>query len=1007
MGKPLMCGSTAAIAILQLAAIASPATRPESPAISVVDLSSPSAWQPMPDWLANPAGKSTVTAGRGLRFSVAEPGRGMKWRFAPAQPVTTAGHEVLTIRYRASGIARRSDYFLYLGDMSSGQPQREFDAFSLSAVIDDGAWHQLSVEVPAMRVTTFAMQAQAVGTGSYVEIAEICLALSRPTYRLKDYLDIQPGRTQAQDYRTMDFCPNIPAKPWLAQIGMDPAWFAQPEVAIDGIPFRVHVSEPQVLATSLEQLDDVSLEVGSPAEGIYLLMGARFAGEESPSLGTGPLVQVRQVERFVVRIKYADGIEEQIFPARLPSGQHVVTQEPGVYVVQPSRPDVIKRLHLVDGMRNGQFVLAGITLGPRVQSSGGASQSAPIATRPVRSLVVPPDAITTPTTALILSGRPQKAKALINRITECSWLTSPSPLYTVEPTDKIEATLNARPLPSDEIELNLQLVNNSTQPVTVTTTFPQLTGLDPGGDARDLQYCFPRRGCAITSSDANLREPYSGLFPLQFMDVWHPQAGGLYMMVHDTSNTPKTYWLSKHGSLDMGVDYWPTTLQPGQRWILPPAVIGAHRGDWHAALQAYRRWLTTWYRPLVERKQWFREVFNFRQQFLNFAFPRPNGMFDPKTRKLDFMTAVKADAEKFGGIDYLHLFDWGWTPDHGRCGDYDPWLHLGGLEQFAQQVHQVQDAGIPVGLYIEGYLIDPASDIAKQHGQAWQMLRADGQPYTTFAPSLNMCPQVPAWQYYLAGVYGRVARETGAKGYYIDEFGNAAFYICHNPSHGHPTPTSPVRDEQVLTQKVRKAVPGEAVVYTEDTPTDVSSQYQDGSFTYAICCSLDYLSPVPLNLTRFALPDFKTFEIIACDKPLADDQQAVKRVFFNGEGIWLEGMADDWFAPETRTLIAKTHHILRQYRQAFMGPDPIPLAPTGHRDVWANRFSSTSEVVWTLYNSAYWTVRGDLLSVDHLPGATYADAWNNRQIFPRISGNQAFLSFELGPRDVGCVVQHR
>ncbi len=47
---------------------------------------------------------------------------------------------------------------------------------------------------------------------------------------------------------------------------------------------------------------------------------------------------------------------------------------------------------------------------------------------------------------------------------------------------------------------------------------------------------------------------------------------------------------------------------------------------------------------------------------------------------------------------------------------------------FHRAVEQTQDAGIPVGLYLEGYLIDPPSRIAQAHGKEWEIIGADGKP---------------------------------------------------------------------------------------------------------------------------------------------------------------------------------------------------------------------------------------------------------------------------------------
>jgi hypothetical protein len=150
-------------------------------------------------------------------------------------------------------------------------------------------------------------------------------------------------------------------------------------------------------------------------------------------------------------------------------------------------------------------------------------------------------------------------------------------------------------------------------------------------------------------------------------------------------------------------------------------------------------------------------------------------------------------------------------------------------------------------------------------------------------------------------------------------------------------------------------------------------------------------------------------------------------VFFSGEGIWLEGIADEWFTPETRATIARCHAILAQYADAFITDRPTPLIPTLMGNVYANEFpvyggrdagvgttdpakaaaaaASGAKRVWTLYNANPRTVRGPVLRVEHYPGTRYLDAWNDRPAQVQIVGDEAEISLELGPKDVGCVVR--
>jgi len=205
-------------------------------------------------------------------------------------------------------------------------------------------------------------------------------------------------------------------------------------------------------------------------------------------------------------------------------------------------------------------------------------------------------------------------------------------------------------------------------------------------------------------------------------------------------------------------------------------------------------------------------------------------------------------------------------------------------------------------------------------------------------------------------------------------------------------------------------VPKECVVYTEETPCDLNSQFQDGSFTYCVNAGQGWLRPylpVALKLFRFAFPDFKTFEIITCDRPTGSNVEAVKQVFFNGEGLWIQGEPEGWFTKETLEAIRRCMGLLREHREAIAGDEVEPFIPTLVGGVFANEFRGRRETVWTLYNSNPLTVRGPVLEVRHVGGARYFDLWRGRELRPRVVGGKALISLELGPHDVGMVAQVR
>ena len=738
-----------------------------------------------------------------------------------------------------------------------------------------------------------------------------------------------------------------------------------------------------------------------------------------------------------------------VFPFNAASRQYVIKEGIAVYAVVPTRSIKIERMILHDHMKQGAFYLAGVTLLKQDEMEKGFGKAKKRISEVRKELPSVPAIKKQGKEIIFASGRTRCVFDLscglglksLENANKVNCLQEPSPVFALKldgqrissldfrceekgsggknsrlvlEHDRMEAVIHLSFNKRAELVLSLALTNKSDKRVSLVPIFPLLKGLLVDDDIDKNFYCYPRRGCVISDVPMNHREPYSGFFPMQFMDVFTPGRGGFFVLVCDLTDEYKWYCLSKQDTINLSVEYMKKELKPGENLILPESVIGGHSGDWHDALEAYRDWVNSWYKPAAPRKEWFRRVFSFRQHFLHFPIPRKGGMFDSETREYHFREVVKQDQKAFGGVDYLHFFDWGWSREYGRCGDYNHWEQLGGVEKFRRNLKLIQDMGIPVGLYLEGYLVSPKSNLGKAYGKKWQLLDGEGKPYNYFAPDYNICSAVEEWQEYLARTYARVCREIGADGFYIDQMGFAdTKHFCYSSDHGHPIPYPPLRGQRDLVRRVRNALPPEVVVYTEETPTDVNSQYQDGAFTYAISDYTrpesrrvsDDLSPVHLNLFRFVFPDFKTFEIIVCDQPLGSDYQSVKQIFFNGEGIWLEGTRNEWFTPDTRRIIAKTQKIMRTHADAFTSDSSTPLVPTLEDGIYANQFPAERKIIWTLYNANYSTVRGELIAVKHIKGSRYFDLWNESELDYHCKRGGAYIRLELGPRDIGCIMQ--
>lgn len=602
-------------------------------------------------------------------------------------------------------------------------------------------------------------------------------------------------------------------------------------------------------------------------------------------------------------------------------------------------------------------------------------------------------------------------------ISDMKWKPSSYPLYDLGGKEGLVPALVVEMAPEHLVRLKLTVTNTANAPMLVEPRFPALDSWTISGTNPESVYqLFPRQGEMANNADSiSYEEVYSGNFPFQFMDIYKEGKGGIMIQTLDTANYPKKYYLQRNKrTFSLGVIHRAKMLAPGESWVLPIVVLKAHPGDWHAALFSYRDWLKENIKPLTSRKDWFRDVYNFRQTFL-YDNGGEKGAYDPKSKKVDLIAKVDESVEAFGGVDYLHLFDWGQTAGQGRCGDYDPWNYLD-KKELQMQVRQVKDREIPVGLYHEGYLLSPNSTVCKKHGADWQMLNARSGRYDRFGDGYYYpCPLVEEWREYIANTVKRSSEELAANGVYIDQYGFGWQYGCYNPAHGHDVYHTSVNSEmQVyaeaeLMNHIKGNVSPDVVTYTEECPTDISTRYQDGSFTYAICAGRDSArhNPSVVNLARFAFPDYKLIEILHIDDPIGHDTVGIKHVFFNGEGLWLSGPLSnpDWFPEDVRRTIRKCYTILKTYKEAFRSLDPEPLVETKHASIYANYFPGKKEHIWTLYNASNQPYEGEVLEIEVIKGATYYDVWNGQILAPEKKGDKLIIMLSMESKDVGCIVQ--
>lgn len=1004
-------------------------------------------------WTTTPARDySSDSTAEGVTFGVRGPGLGMRWLYAFPEPVDLAATPYLSLRYRARGDLGRETYAIWLGQDEGGSGGDAVIALHAQDLKGDGQWHTLQTEVrKQFRASYLAVGLDALGAEAEMTLGDLTFTSGPRSWRVAEVLpDLQPcGPWQPGDRGFTPLSLQVTGgrpSPFLRSRLELEDWFGAAELTVAGVPFQVPTDPAGLSMTSLGDFDQLRLAVPAGARELYLLTAAAAPPTEPWGIDWAnprPQEVLDVPEKVYYEIEYASGPPDQVLPLDAVTGRWGMKCGLSVNVVHPDPTRQMVAVILRDGMQTASFGIVGATMlteEPRLAEPSWESLAypeppvAPLAgCRPAtardgeptvnagllqarfateggltwRDLTVSglPGALTCaegPLFEVRVGGKLLPAEDW--RLVDIASTGAARTFRLVNAPAKLSAAIEVSSGQRDELLLAMTLANEGPDPLKATVHFPVLRGVALG-NAADTWYLYGKRGGVINSAPGRWRDPLGERHPLQMDGFFNPESGlALACLTHDTVAQHHFLNLAKSDAGgEWAPEYVDRNLAPGATFTTTEVALVLREGDWRAIFAAYREWLGTWFRPAVPRQKWFTE---------SFAISSSNNHYDaapdPQVRG-DVQHLVDHYRQYIGLCDRVHLFGWGASKTYGDWGDYDHYDELGGLGYFRDNIRTVQDQGVAVSLYLDGYLSSAKGRNVGDRAEEWAMRHPDGSPQ--FIPqyeAFNECLYLKDWRDYIVAACARVQRETGCQVLYIDEIGATdGRWICHAPDHGHNAPEIPYAGEVALMKAIREAVDPSVPLYTEYTPAEVTRQYQDGSISYQALWSVDMESLAPhfIDLPRFAFPDFKQFHITYYVNTRAGNWWLLKFPFFNGEVYRvgepnLPGMDPPSLAFQKRAIEVQCAH-----REAFGSDDVEPLVETLQPGIFANRFSAANETVWTLYNANGRGVRGGVLRVKHVAGAEYEDAWRGERLQPRITGNMAEIALEIGPKAVGCVVQ--
>ena len=253
-------------------------------------------------------------------------------------------------------------------------------------------------------------------------------------------------------------------------------------------------------------------------------------------------------------------------------------------------------------------------------------------------------------------------------------------------------------------------------------------------------------------------------------------------------------------------EYLRRSRAPGESFAVKEVVMGAHAGDWHAAMRAYAdRCHRLWkYRPYPSRLTgvvnmvgpgWAQDCL-FRDGKYRDDFVQPQNdclelmswwewsTLGPRGVPIDRLRPVMDLARVKGWSAYIVKDPVAGVPMfNNNPGDYDGYnRRFGGLPALAA-IERHQRAGHLVTLYTDPFRVDCASQCGRKWGKQWGVVQPDGKDRTDY-DAWRMCHDVAEYRRWVAQTMARVMRETAPTA-----FGSTSTATPARPASASSTPT--------------------------------------------------------------------------------------------------------------------------------------------------------------------------------------------------------------------------
>ena len=585
---------------------------------------------------------------------------------------------------------------------------------------------------------------------------------------------------------------------------------------------------------------------------------------------------------------------------------------------------------------------------------------------------------------------------------------------------------------TDRVIFQARLSNHASQNMEPVLRFPVLNHFRMGKNEDDYIF-FPKYRNRLTNQKSFFLTPGNErAYFVQFFDMFNAfHSIGIAYLTCNMNQTVLDYGLFKtEQGIKSFIQYpaqWNRIAAGGALETVPTKII-FHSGDWRRALELYKQWLDTWFRPVRSADMTdFRNCFLLRQEQGTTIWDWQVSCYDPSSGKWRLSELLEQERSRMGLLpDFVHLRGWnqpplfpGEKPRHGEVlqdysdGKYAPENYLGQKGDLAREIAMLTSRRIGSSLYTICGFLPKSSEIGRTIGRKITRIDQHGNPVED---SQCYFPCMDLWRDIYAEAIVRAQKATKVKAIYIDIFPYPKNYACYSREHGHSVPSNMSKASHLLAETLRKGLPEECAIWSEDPCMDVDIQYTSGSISYYNVPTSEHRAPefgisdrAPLlempaiNVSRFAFPHYRTLTLFSGYDSGLPFSHEFRHFFFNGDGLY--DVTDGIFDRRNLDIMRKAQKILHDYRDCFVGAAPRPLIDSAAPGIYVNCFPGRDRTVYTLYNGRFTTFRGTVLKIPHRDGAFYFDAWNDRELPVKIENGMVLLTQELIPQALGCIVQ--